>query len=692
MLKLRILLLSNYFYLILFFLTLFYSFTIIHYGFKTKYSSDDTVISGYLDEIKINDLSLKIVVIGKEKVLGNYYFKDQKEKETFFQTFKLGDDIEVEGTLKRPNNNTVPNLFNYQTYLLSKKIYYLIDITNISFKGSNNNPFYALKNYIINHINKINLSHGYVRAFLLGDITDIDNKVKTSYQLNGISHLFAISGAQISLLGLALLKILKKIRVGEKRRYSITVFVLFIYMFLTNFSPSVLRATLFFILLALNKIYYLNIKTANLLVITLIITLLTNPFIIYNVGFLYSFIISFFLILFSTSINQHKSYLMKLIMVSYIAFLASLPISLSSFYQINYLSLIYNLFFVPFVSFILYPISLVTFFFPFLDKLLYLLIYIMEKTSLFLANIDSFLLFKKPSILVVMLYYLIITLALWKKKIIPFLFLLFFHYHYHFFIRSDYLLLIDVGQGDSILLISNNQVCLIDTGGKKAFSNEEEISHPISNNITLPLLKSLGYRKIDYLFLTHGDEDHSGEAINIINNFSVDHVIFNGNSYNYLEKEIMATLKQKKVIYFQDKVNNIYSVGHFQLFSLNNLKTNENDSSLVLLGVINGYRFLLMGDASKNSEQHILSEYNIKDVDIIKLGHHGSKTSSSDELLSLKPKYALISVGLNNHFNHPAKEVIEALGKYQIEYYQTSTEGSVLIKFKNELLIKTYPP
>lgn len=664
----------------------------INSGFQSKYHISDTNIEGYLSDIRVHDLSLKIVVSSPEKVLGRYYFQDEIEKATFLNKYKLGDYIKVEGVLTKPHNNTVPNLFNYRKYLLSKKIAYLMDINSFSFKKANHSIFYPLKNKIINHINKMKLSGNYIAAFILGDMDNIDNDVKISYQLNGISHLFAISGAQVSLLALVFLKGFKKMKVPEKISYTITILVLFIYLFLTNFSPSVLRATIFFVLLALNKVFYFNIKTINLLIATLVIALLTNPFIIYNVGFLYSFVISFFLIICSKKINHQKSYIMKLIMISYIAFLASLPISLYNFYQINYLSILYNLFFVPFVSFILYPLSLVTFFLPFLDKFLFLLIQLMEKVSLLLGNINSFLIFRKPALFIVLIYYLAIIVALTKNKYILLIILFIFHYHYLYFIKEDYLLLIDVGQGDSILLVSNKQVCLIDTGGKKNFSQANQKAYTISNNITIPLLKSLGYRKIDYLFLTHGDEDHSGEAINIINKFNVKQVIFNGNSYNYLEKEIIQVLETKKIRYWQDKANNIYNIGNIKLYSLNSLITNENDSSIVLLGKINKHQLLLMGDASKSSEQHILSEYNIKDIDFIKIGHHGSKTSSSNELLSLKPKYALISAGLNNQFNHPSKEVIAALNYYQIKYYQTSLEGSIFIKFAHELLINTYKP
>lgn len=689
MLKLRILLLSNYLYIFLLIITGVYCFIIINIGYQPKYKLNETEIKGYIYDIKINNQKLSIIIIGKEKVLGHYFFKNEETKKLFIKQYRLGDYIKLKGTLKKPNNNTAPNIFNYHKYLLSQNIYYLIDIEEYVFLKDNHNPLYTCKNYISKRINKISLSKDYIKAFILGDMANIDNDVNSSYQQNGITHLFAISGAQVSLLAIVVLVSLKKIKMNEKTRYFITSIILLIYLFMTNFSPSILRATIFFILMAINRIYYFHIKIINILFLTLIITLFLNPFIIYNIGFLFSFVISLFLIIYSNKINKQKNYLKKLVITSYISFLASIPISLYNFYQINFFSILYNLFYVPYISFIVYPLSLITFIFPFLDKLLFILIKFMEETSLTLSNFDTLLILKKPSFIICIIYYLLIILA-FKKQYFPLICLFIIHYYYPFLIRKNYFILIDVGQGDSILLILDHQVVLIDTGGKLLFANNKN-TYAISNNTIIPLIKSLGYKKIDYLFLTHGDEDHCGEAVNIVNQLKVKQVVFNNDEYNNLEQDLINFLIKKDIKYYQNlqKAN----IGNNEFHFLNtNIYNNENDNSNVIYTELYGVKLLLMGDASIVKEKDILEKYNLTNIDFLKIGHHGSHSSTSQEFINkINPKNCLISVGKNNRYGHPKESVLNILNNCHV--YRTDKDGSIKVEItKKGYKIKTFEP
>ena len=175
-----------------------------------------------------------------------------------------------------------------------------------------------------------------------------------------------------------------------------------------------------------------------------------------------------------------------------------------------------------------------------------------------------------------------------------------------------------------------------------------------------------------------------GEAINLVKNFKVDKVIFNCRPYNDLEQELINTLEKKKIPYYScikelniDK-NKLYFLQTRQY-------DNENDNSNVIYTEIDGYKFMFMGDAGVETEKEILNKYNISDIDVLKVGHHGSKTSSSKEFINeISPKYSIISVGKNNRYGHPNKEVIYILDKSKI--YRTDQDGSIMFKIKNNKL------
>lgn len=179
----------------------------------------------------------------------------------------------------------------------------------------------------------------------------------------------------------------------------------------------------------------------------------------------------------------------------------------------------------------------------------------------------------------------------------------------------------------------------------------------------------------------HGDKDHMGEAKKIVESIDVNKVIFNVGSYNYLEKDLIKTLKRKNIKYYKN-IENIY-IGNTSIYFLNTgVYNNENDNSNVLYFIVNNYKFLLMGDAGVDKEKDILDEYNLSDIDVLKVGHHGSDTSSSKEFIDImNPKYSIISVGENNRYNHPKKSVLNTLSNSKI--YRTDKDGNIEIKIKS---------
>ena len=671
--KLKNILQCNYIFYILLVLSLIYSFIFINFIIvKSEYKDSDKNLYGTVIDYKKSKDKTTIWVKGKEKVLVNYYSDIN---------VSYGDYIYVYGVFKKPKENGNFNLFNYKRYLLSNKINYVVTASKITIIKKNDNIFYTLKNNLLKRIESANRSKGYILAFLYADKSLIEKDIYTKYQKIGVSHLFAVSGMHVSLISIVLLKLLNKIK--ERKRYIIVSIFLSIYLFLTNFTISMVRATFQFILFFINKSFKLNIDNSNLVLFLFSILVIINPYNIYNIGFLFSFIISFTLIRCSKLIKG--KFIIKSLKTSLISFFSSMPVLINNFFFFNFLGIILNIIYIPFVSYILFPLSLVTVLFPSLDNILYMFISCFEKITDFFSNI-KFLSFSicKMNIFLIIIYYIIFIYILKRKKkliykIIIVIISLTFLINNGRIVNNEVSIL-DVGQGDSSLIRLKNKNILIDTGGN--------INYDISKNILIPYFKSVGIKKIDYLVLTHGDYDHMGEAINLVENFKVEKVIFNCGLYNDLENKLIEVLDKKKIKYYSciKELNIDNNKFHF-------LQTkeydNENENSNVIYTELNGYKFMFMGDAGVEKEKDILEKYNVSKIDVLKIGHHGSKTSSDKSFIDeINPKYSVISVGKNNRYGHPNKEVLNNLDNSKI--YRTDINGEIQIKIiRNNFSIKT---
>jgi len=669
--KLKIILQYDRVFYLLLVLALMWAFiriNVIKYHSRIIPSSS---FEGIVTNIKYSDNSYKITVKNKEEVICYYNSKNKLD-------ISFGDKIKIVGDFYEPSNNTIPNTFNYKKYLNHNRIFYLFSAKEIILLEENSRLDYKIKNFIIKRIDKsLDKTKGYVKAFIIGDKTDLEEY--QTYQANGVSHLFALSGMHISLLTMVLYFFLKKFKY---QNIFIIIFLL-LYLMIANNSASLLRSVIFFILFKINKRFNLDISTKNVLIITVVLLILINPLIIFDYGFLYSVIVTFGLII--SSKYFRKNYLFNLFLTSLVAFLFSLPITLSTNYEINLLSIVNNLFIVPLISLIIYPLSLLTFIIPFLEPLLCFILSILEKINGILNILAIKLVVPKVSIIFYLIYYVFLILFIksnnYKYLIISLILILSLKLK-PYLNNSINIYFLDVRQGDSVLIIDKNKVLLIDTGGIK--------NKTVSDN-TIKMLKSLGYSQINTMIITHGDFDHMGEAITIVNNFTVEKVIFNCGPYNDLESELIKVLDKKKIKYYSciKELN----IDKNKLYFLQTKEyDNENDNSNVIYTELDGYKFMFMGDASSSTEKEILNKYNLPDIDILKVGHHGSKTSSSEEFIDeIKPKYSIISVGKKNCYGHPNKEVLNNLEDSKI--YRTDQDGSIMFGIKNnKLKIETCGP
>ena len=635
---------------------------------KSIYNINDNKFYGIVETYEYKDTYITFTIKGKEKLKCNYYLKSDEKI-----NINYGDKLYLTGNLKKPKNNTIPNTFNYKKYLNNNNMYYILEVDKINKQISSKNLIYIIKNKIQNRLNKYDIK-GYLNAFIIGNKNNIDNETYTNYSKNGIIHIFSISGMHISLMASIILNILNKLKKSDKNVLFVIVFLI-IYLVLTNYQASITRSIIFYIILNLSKLKKLKLSSLDSLSIAISLILLFAPKFINNIGFLYSSTVSFSLLYFKDKFN--KNYILNLLYVSFISFLVSLAITVSLNYQVNILSIFINIIFVPLVSFILYPLSLLTFIFPFLIQLFNLFINITEYISNFISNINIFNIpIPKLNMLTIALYYLLIYISLSKNKkvyIILLIYILALKY-INVLDNNYYIYFLDVGQGDMTLIKKGSTCIVIDTGPKNYNSN-----YNITNN-HIKFMHSIGINNIDLLVISHGDNDHIGNATYLLNNFKVKKIMINEGEINSLESKLP---KDKIIKKYNNKIN-FYKINH-KLFD------NENSNSIV--NYLNAYniKFLFMGDASIETELDIISKYNLK-ADVIKIGHHGSKTSSDKKFINtINPKYSIISVGKNNRYGHPNKEVLDNINKTKI--LRTDIDGTIefIIK-KNKLNIKTYAP
>ena len=654
--------------IIIFIITLLYT---NYYPFKSKYTKDDKEFIGIVTKYEVKEDKITIEIKAKEKLLITYKYQDKE-----FNNLSYGDKIKVKGTLITPSKNTNQNTFNYQKYLYYKKIYYLVEATSINKIANNHNYLYTIKNTLYQKINKLKSSN-YIKTLLFCDNT-LSKEIKESYRINGISHLFSVSGMHINFFVSIIYLYLNKITYNKRIKYLITNIFIITYLILFP-SSSLLRSAVMSILYSINYLLKLKIKKIDILLLTLGVSLLINPFIIYDLGYIYSYTITFFLVLSSSTLKK-KNKINKIIYISLLSFLVSIPITIYNSFEINIISILLNIILVPIISIIILPITILTYIFPILDNILYLFTNTLETISLFISKINiTKMIFPKPSLLIIVLYYIIFLLSYQNKKYFYLNIILLIIIYISPYLNSNFeVVMFEVGEADCHLIKYpyNKNTILIDTG-----KNEYKIKNEV-----IPYLKSIGIKKIDYLIITHGDEDHIGGSITLINNFQVKNVILNKGTFTDLEKELVKNLNKKKIPY-QININKINLSNH-TIYLLNNTKyNNENDNSIITYFTYQKYKFLYMGDASITTEDNLLENYNLNNISILKVGHHGSNTSSSKDFISqINPSISLISVGENNIYHHPNKEVINNLSKSRI--YRTDINNMVKLTINSKGILK----
>ena len=515
---------------IIFVFLLIYSF---NYNHESKYTNESE-ITGIIIEKKVKENNVTLVIKGLEKVQANCYDCDV--------IYKIGDIVNLKGYFKEIKGNTNFNLFNYKNYLLSKNIYKNFIFTDLTYIKSKNGIIYKTHNFLEKRIESLK-SSSFLKAMILGNTSSFEDSIYETYKINGIVHLFAISGMHVAIITAIILGILNKISKLKKLNYLLVFIFLIFYMFIIN-SASIVRSALMFILCSLNKIFNFKLSSTNILYFIFAVNIFINPYIIYNMGFQLSYLISFSLIISNKKISKYKNYLSQTFITSIISFLASLPLIVNSNFEINLLTPFINMIIIPVVSVIFFPLAIITAIFPVLDQLLSFLLNGFNELNLILNNYSLVINIPKMNLIIVVIYYFLFFMFVLKSKyILPIIVLLFLLNKKAYFSNSSYMTMLDVGQGDSFLITypRNKMNILLDVGG----------TEKTGETVIIPYLKSIGVTRIDLMIITHGDFDHISGAINVIENIKVKKVIFNNDQFNDLELEVIKLLEKKNIEYYQ---------------------------------------------------------------------------------------------------------------------------------------------
>jgi competence protein ComEC len=739
----------SYFYLIAMFIYLYWLFRYKHYhkwnvlfimiiysvflfsGLHAKIHNKSIIPKAtnifyleYIEDAKIDGDMLQVIAMEQryhEKVLVRYKLQSELEKETLSSKSFYGVICKASGEFSQPKLAKNPNGFNYRQYLATKEIYWLIDSNKSPLQNctpSKVTPFVLIKQLRYSGIRSLDRFPPEIAslsaALIFGDRTQIDPNILTDYQRTGIVHLLAISGLHVSLLVGMVFYI--GLRIGVTRQFMTNFLLLLlpIYAVITGGSPSVIRSVLMIFLVLISVKWKKGVKLYPLdaISLALMLYLLLDPLVIYDIGFQLSFTVSVAIIVSASYLlKRHKSNLSKMLVTSVICQLSALPLLLYNYFEISIVSLIANLLFIPLYSFVflpgLYLLYISTFFSGasyFLIDLFCSIINISNRILSLLAKIPlSHLTLGRPNWFMLILYLLIILaiFCIWETQNYPkrkqhlillIGFLISFQFCWNLFNPYGEVTMIDVGQGDSFFIRVpwSKGNYLIDTGGTVSFGEESwrkrKKMFEVGRDTVVPFLKGKGITTIDKLILTHGDMDHIGGALSIIQELKVKQILIPSVAEtSEMENLIIKEAEKKGIPVIKVSEGNQWVSGDASFYILspiNNFKGDRNRGSIALYAKIGGISWFFGGDLDQEGETEIIKKYPDLTVQVLKAGHHGSRTSSAEEFLNqIRPKVALISAGEKNRFGHPHEEVLDKLKRLNTIIYRTDQQGAVTYKF-----------
>lgn len=660
----------------------------------------------------------------KERVLESVVREEHSEMnilltfflEESFQSAPLeiphGATCTIKGEVTTVESARNPGQFDFNNYLQSQGISYQLIINHPSDITCSGHSFlhyiHQVRDTIITFI-KGNIDPflgSWIRALIFGDTSAMDPTVIQVFQGWGLSHILAISGLHVGLIvGLLYAVLVKTGWVTKETSSYVLLGFIPIYIVLAGAQPSVLRAGFMVFLFLLLKIWMKKISTTDGLSIIFILLVCLDPYIVYHIGFQFSFLTTIALLLSSKWLSQTSSPFWNVAQISLIAQIAILPLQLQAFHLFQPLSIVLNIFVVSYFSIIIIPFLFVYIsLFPIVPSIVQLFdgLFLTVHTKIieFIFYIDHIgfprmVVGSIPLILSVLYYVFFFMMMiclekqLFNRSFFAGVFLvctLFFMQVLPYMSKEGRVTMLDIGQGDAIVveLPYRKGVFMIDAGATFSFINQE-ISEKEFTHIIKPYLHSRGIQKLDALIISHEHLDHNGSVPFILEEFNVDHYVVSpfyemNDEENRLIAELDVELHRVQAF---DEFN--LNEQHFTVVSPAKDYHDKNENSLAVMTELGGQNWLFTGDIYKKQELYIKQEFPNHSIDIWKVAHHGSDTSSAKEVIDhYLPKIYLIPVGVKNSHGHPKEEVVEMFSETDGTIFRTDLDGAIQFKFRDD--------
>ena len=652
------------------------------------------------DTIKVNGDSLSFRGKADGHTFQVYYKLQSEEEKEQFQTLTDLHEIELEGKVSEPEGQRNFGGFNYQAYLKTQGIYQTLTIKRIqsvkqisSWDIGENLSSLRRKAVVWIKMHFPDPMRNYMTGLLFGHLDTDFEEMNELYSSLGIIHLFALSGMQVGFFMDGFKKLLLRLGLTQEKWKWLAYPFSLIYSGLTGFSASVIRSLL------QKLLAQHGVKGLDNFALTVLALFIIMPNFFLTSGGVLSCAYAFIL----TMTSKEGKGLRAVARESLVISLGILPIL--SFYFAEFqpwsilltfvFSFLFDVVFLPLLSilFILsfvYPVTQLNLVFEWLEDIIRLVSQLASRP----------LVFGQPNAWLLIL--LLISLAIlydFRKNIkrvagVSLLIIGLFFLTKH--PLENEITMLDVGQGESIFLRDmTGKTILIDVGGKAESDKkierwQEKATTSNAQRTLIPYLKSRGVDKIDQLILTNTDKEHVGDLLEVTKAFHVREIVVPRSSLTQKEfvAELQATQTKVRSVTAGEKLP-IFG-GYLEVLSPKKIGEASPDDSLLLYGILLDKHFLFTGNLKEKGEKDLLKQYPDLEVDILKAGQHGAKTSSNPAFLEkLKPEISLISVGKNNRAKLPHQETLTRLETIKSKIYRTDQQGAIRFKGWNSWRIES---
>lgn len=642
--------------------------------------------------------------------------------------YLTGNKIIATGTIYKFLKAANPGQFNEKLYYDIQNIDYKLKAEEVVITDSSYSRFHSVLDKVkgkFQHVFESILSGkeaGTLIAMILGDKYLLEEDIRLLYQENGISHILAISGLHITLIGISIYKLLKKLKTGLIPAVLLSICLLYCYGILTGFSVSTNRAVIMFIVMLSAVILGRTYDMLSALSLCALLILLQNPLQIFSAGFLLSFGAVFGIAVLLPCLRQIFGTKLKVadgVFVCISAQMMTLPMILVFFYQFPIYSIFINLLILPSMSALIltslaagiagiFSLRLGVFMIGGANYILLFIEWLCRLGSALPGNLYTA---GKPDRIRILLYFILIAVFVWgaaryhKKRICLVLVLAILVLVLPVRRSGLTVTLLDAGQGEAIFMETGEGTTFLVDGGSADIKN-------VGTYRLQPFLLSQGVDVIDYAVVTHPDNDHISGLVDLFvgNKIRINHLVLPDILSPDINKEgdkealkdpymeLISLTEEKDTSVLFIKAGDVIREGKLIITCLLPIKgltyTSTNSYSTVLGVTYGEFDMLLTGDISRDGEDFLVEQflassggntleldYMVTDYDVLKVAHHGSKNSTSEEFLAVvKPEYALISCSKDNYYGHPHEELLNRLKQIGSDIKVTYRSGAITIK------------